>query len=110
MPATNVFASLIVTALLATGCTMVSPEFEEPDARFANAWQDSANNAIGADAGDNAEWWKSFNDPVLDTLIIEAHANNLNLEMAGLRVVQARAITWLSYVDACDMGIALAIV
>ena len=92
MPATNVFASLIVTALLATGCTMVSPEFEEPDARFASAWQDSANNAIGADAGNNAEWWKSFNDPVLDTLIVEAHANNLNLEMAGLRVVQARAM------------------
>lgn len=92
MPATPVFAILIATALLAAGCTTVGPDFEVPDARFADAWQDAANNAIGADASDNAEWWKSFNDPVLDTLIVEAHANNLNLEMAGLRVYQARAI------------------
>jgi outer membrane protein TolC len=93
MSATNTFASFIAVALLATGCATVGPDdFEAPDARFADAWQDSENNAIGANASDNAEWWKSFNDPVLDTLIVEAHANNLDLEMAGLRVYQARAM------------------
>lgn len=92
MSATPIFASLIAAALVTVGCTMVSPEFETPDARFADAWQDSANNAIGADAGDNAEWWKLFNDPVLDALIVEAQANNLHLEMAGLRVYEARAM------------------
>jgi NodT family efflux transporter outer membrane factor (OMF) lipoprotein len=36
------------------------------------------------------EWWKSLNDPVLDSLIEEAFRQNPTLQAASLRVVQAR--------------------
>jgi NodT family efflux transporter outer membrane factor (OMF) lipoprotein len=37
------------------------------------------------------EWWKIFNDPVLDTLIDKAYQQNLPLQIAGLRIFEARA-------------------
>jgi NodT family efflux transporter outer membrane factor (OMF) lipoprotein len=36
-------------------------------------------------------WWKSFNDPVLDHLIEVAYLQNLPLQVAGLRIMEARA-------------------
>ena len=104
MPATPVFASLIGAALLATSCTMLSPEarpkLDAPEARFADNWQDAGSSGIETGTSDDVAWWKSFNDPVLDTLIAEAHANNLDLEIAGLRIVEARAILGSNSADA----------
>ena len=42
-------------------------------------------------AADVARWWTSFNDPALDSLISRATAANLDLQIAGSRVRQARA-------------------
>ena len=39
---------------------------------------------------DQIEWWKSLNDPVLNSLIRQALRQNLSLQAAALRVVQAR--------------------
>ena len=36
-------------------------------------------------------WWKAFNDPVLDRLIDQAYRGNLSLRIAGVRVLEARA-------------------
>jgi NodT family efflux transporter outer membrane factor (OMF) lipoprotein len=36
-------------------------------------------------------WWKSFNDPALDQLVDLAYKQNLSLQVAGLRIVEARA-------------------
>ncbi len=36
-------------------------------------------------------WWKAFNDPKLDRLIDTAYRENLNLRLAGVRVLEARA-------------------
>ena len=41
-------------------------------------------------------WWKLFNDSVLDGLIEQGAAQNLNIEAAGLRIVQARAALGIS--------------
>ena len=40
----------------------------------------------------NTEWWKQFNDPVLDLLIAEALANNKNVKIAAANVEQAAGI------------------
>jgi multidrug efflux system outer membrane protein len=37
----------------------------------------------------NTEWWKQFNDPVLDQLIAEALANNKSVKIAAANVEQA---------------------
>lgn len=38
-----------------------------------------------------ADWWTLFNDPVLNGLVETAKLRNNNLEIAGLRVLEARA-------------------
>lgn len=40
----------------------------------------------------NEEWWRTFDDPVLDTLIETGLTDNLDLEIAKERVTEARAI------------------
>ncbi|MDD4955094.1 MAG: efflux transporter outer membrane subunit, partial [Candidatus Omnitrophica bacterium] len=40
--------------------------------------------------GDYRSWWKTFNDPVLDSLIDKAYKENLSLRMAAMRVLEAR--------------------
>jgi outer membrane protein, multidrug efflux system len=37
------------------------------------------------------EWWKAFNDPVLDQLVADALANNLDLAKAAANIAEARA-------------------
>ena len=36
-------------------------------------------------------WWRVFDDPVLDQLIARAYRENLSLKIAGVRVLEARA-------------------
>ena len=36
-------------------------------------------------------WWRTFHDPVLNRLIEAAYAQNLSLQIAGVRILAARA-------------------
>ena len=81
-----------VTAILLTACTAVGPNFQKPDAPVAEGWLESADDRISTEGGDYREWWKSFNDPALESLIQQAYENNPTLEIAGLRVYEGRAI------------------
>ena len=80
-------AILFLTLLLA-GC-MVGPDYTRPtvDApkTFVYEVKDAADTA-------NTQWWKQFNDPVLDQLIAEALANNLNVKVAVANVEQAAGV------------------
>jgi NodT family efflux transporter outer membrane factor (OMF) lipoprotein len=46
---------------------------------------------VSAKGDDYRDWWKSFNDPVLDNLVRAAYQQNLPLRVAGVRVLGARA-------------------
>lgn len=37
------------------------------------------------------EWWRNFNDPVLDRLVAEAQRVNTDVRRAGMRILEARA-------------------
>ncbi|HCO44694.1 MAG TPA: RND transporter, partial [Gammaproteobacteria bacterium] len=39
-----------------------------------------------------ADWWRQFDDPVLDRLVAQALSHNLDLELAAARVQEARAL------------------
>ena len=41
---------------------------------------------------DLSRWWQTFNDPVMAELVDLAVAQNKTLQVAGLRVFEARAI------------------
>jgi NodT family efflux transporter outer membrane factor (OMF) lipoprotein len=71
-----------------TGCTAVGPDFETPEATVPTDWQQSE---FSATAGEQVAWWQTFSDPVLDSLVESAYRENYSLEIAGLRVLEARA-------------------
>jgi NodT family efflux transporter outer membrane factor (OMF) lipoprotein len=81
---------LFTLALLVSGC-MVGPDFVRPDAQVEEAWLQQHNQIIKSEPADLSEWWSVFNDPVLDDLIEIASRQNLDLQNAGLRIIEARA-------------------
>ena len=50
------------------------------------------DNGNGGDATLPDDWWRSFNDPVLDSLVQLVLAENIDLKMAETRVTGARAL------------------
>ena len=81
---------LLMLAFLVSGC-MVGPDFVKPDAPLEDVWTQQEDPRIKTEATDYREWWTVFNDPVLNNLIEQAYQQNLDLQVAGLRILQARA-------------------
>jgi len=65
---------------------MVGPGYHTPKTNIATQWSGGQSEELA-----DAYWWRSFHDPTLSQLIEVAWRNNLSLESAGVRVVQARA-------------------
>jgi multidrug efflux system outer membrane protein len=78
---------LAFTALLAA-CT-VGPDYVRPVIDVPDAFNNGDSNAHQSA---NIAWWKQFQDPVLDSLITEALANNRNIKIAVANIEQAAAV------------------
>jgi NodT family efflux transporter outer membrane factor (OMF) lipoprotein len=72
-------------------CTAVGPDFVKPEVELPPGWSGIGQNGLEASPINQPHWWKVFNDPVLDRLVVTAWAQNNSLEIAGLRVLEARA-------------------
>ncbi len=81
---------------LMTGCA-VGPDFKPPEADVPAAWvgvDSPPTAAVSATIGTPLEctqWWNSFHDPQLVSLVERAIAANLDLRQATARIRQARA-------------------
>lgn len=75
----------LLAATLANGCT-VGPEYRRPETASAGGWI----APVAPDAVDD-QWWKAMGDPVLDALVADAIAHNLDLVQAEARLREARA-------------------
>lgn len=73
------------------GCTAVGPDFVKPAAPVAKGWIEEGHSKVKTDGTNYSDWWTVFNDPVLNTLIETAMRQNLSLQAAGIRILQARA-------------------
>ena len=83
---------LLAVLLLASGCVKVGPDFVKPEADTMPQWLEASGyKQVTTKADDYRDWWRSFNDPVLDKLIQTAYQQNLSLRIAGVRVLAARA-------------------
>lgn len=82
---------LLGVLLLTPGCLKVGPDFTPPPAPVADTWMEKANQELIATPGQHEEWWMVFNDPILNRLVEEAYRQNLGLQVAGLRILEARA-------------------
>src|SRR5262249_1995674 len=92
---------LVGMALLVSGCTsfkefiqnglQVGPNYVRPPAPLAPAWIDAQNPRVKSVPADYSAWWSAFRDPVLNDLVRTAYAQNINLRVAGTRVLETRA-------------------
>lgn len=76
--------------LLLGGCATVGPDYVTPKAQEPEEWIEK-DPRIKSEPADLSAWWKVFHDPVLDGLIETAYQQNLSLQMAGIRIIEARA-------------------
>jgi len=69
----------------------VGPNYTSPPVNLSKSWLAEENHQIKVQSQIPPCWWRVFNDPVLNRLIEMAYRENLSLEQAGFRVLEARA-------------------
>lgn len=74
-----------LSVLMLSGCSF-APEYVRPNLELPSTWGE-----VSVTQGLEIQWWKRFQDPVLDKLVEEALLHNKNIEIAMARVDQARA-------------------
>lgn len=80
-----------MSALMASGCVMLGPDYQEPSAPFESKWMEANDPLVSSEAPADPKWWQTaFHDPVLDQLVETALQENLTLRSAALRVLQSQ--------------------
>lgn len=92
------FLGMIAVALLQVGCTDLKSEFQSPDVELPDRYLYAA--PVMAPSREDVEWWRNFQDPVLDQLIEQGLSGNLSVAQAHARLQEASA-------DARGAGVAL---
>jgi NodT family efflux transporter outer membrane factor (OMF) lipoprotein len=82
---------LFVVLFLVSSCMKVGPNYRRPETKVEPAWQEAGDKRVSSSPGEYRAWWQAFKDPTLDRLITEAYHENLNLRIAGVRVLEAWA-------------------
>jgi NodT family efflux transporter outer membrane factor (OMF) lipoprotein len=72
------------------GCTKLGPDFVRPDAPAESEWSYQDSEVLSQPI-ELTDWWTVFSDPVLNKLVSMAYQQNLPLQVAGLRIYEARA-------------------
>ncbi|RTL46392.1 MAG: efflux transporter outer membrane subunit [Burkholderiales bacterium] len=89
---TPLLAALSLASFLA-GCA-AGPEYRHPDlplaAQFSEARAPVGRGRV-VTLADHVSWWKSFDDPVLEQLVVAGLAQNLDIAQARARLEQAKA-------------------
>lgn len=78
-------------ALGVGACAPVGPDFVKPDLAAPPEWSTPLATELQAQAQTTAAWWLLFEDPLLDGLVQLARQHNNDLQVAGLRILEARA-------------------
>ncbi|WP_236254689.1 efflux transporter outer membrane subunit [Mucisphaera calidilacus] len=80
----------LMVSVFAAGCS-VGPDYAEPVIEVEASWLESGGDTLAGESWSDVAWWDQFDDPVLNRLVEMACAQNLDLKIAGLRVLEARA-------------------
>ena len=82
--------------MLLSACTTLGPDYKEPEVAWLKAWQSDLYGQLESPEQqtqvDLRFWWHAFNDPVLNALIETARRENPSLRIAGLRILESRAV------------------
>lgn len=88
----------ILSVLGLSACTTLGPDYVHPEQTALPS--DWSLEKVAQDTQQSEQklqqWWQQFNDPTLNQLVEMASQQNLDLEAAGLRIVQARSLLGIS--------------
>lgn len=88
MPRKRLWGAVLLCALALSGCAK-DTGYDAPAFPFAAGWRGAPASAPVLLS--NADWWKKFRDPTLDTLTSRAITGNLTIAAARERISAARA-------------------
>jgi len=92
---------ILAALLLLAGCT-VGPDYQKPNHPIPADWTekgtglDPATSRVNSQTAAVTEWWTTFKDPELTSLIERAAQSNLDLKLAQARVREARGLQGVS--------------
>lgn len=81
----------VLAVLLVAACTKVGPDFETPEAKVSSDWAENEGKELPETPFKSDKWWEALGDPALNRLIDQAYKNNYSLQIAGVRILEARA-------------------
>jgi multidrug efflux system outer membrane protein len=84
------WASFVISTLLLAGCA-VGPNYKRPQVAVPRQWTVAAARGTAATPIEKDDWWSSFQDPELNSLVERSANQNLDLKLALERVQEARA-------------------
>jgi NodT family efflux transporter outer membrane factor (OMF) lipoprotein len=93
---TTPVVTVLVAALLASGCANLAPKYEVPPVDTPVAFKEGRGAWVAAAPADTLQrgpWWELFDDPVLTGLVAQVDVSNNNVAAAVAAYAQARAIT-----------------
>jgi len=87
--------ALLCAAYTLNACTILGPDYKEPELPWLDDWQTSLYGQIDTPEQQSRVdlhfWWRLFNDAALNRLIEIARQENHSLRIAGLRIMESRA-------------------
>jgi multidrug efflux system outer membrane protein len=82
----------ILLSILICGCMRLGPDYvpPQPPADTPSAYQHAPSDEHRLPAPPD-DWWRTFQDPELDRLVVAVMANNLDIRKAVAAVLEVRA-------------------
>src|SRR6267143_472070 len=84
------WTSFVISTILLAGCA-VGPNYKRPQVAVPTQWTVAAARGTAATPIEKDDWWSSFQDPELNSLVERSAKQNLDLKLALERVQEARA-------------------
>ena len=88
--------AIVPLIVMLDACTTLGPEFEKPEISWLDTWEtDLYGRVVATEEPVDPQlhqWWSIFNDPILDELIETANQRNPSLQIAGLKILESRAV------------------
>lgn len=87
---------MVLLSTVIAGCS-IFPEYKTAEVKTPATWHAPLPHDGKAEA--LADWWKQFNDPVLDSFLLAAEHDNPSLDIALANIQVARAATVVARAD-----------
>lgn len=81
---------LLFYVIALSGCSL-GPKYQVPEVEVPCEWHSETPPNVNCATPENVIWWENLQDPLLNELIVRAATQNLDLQIAAIRVIQARA-------------------